>query len=251
MRVSKTLDRGSIPRAPANCWQLTDKCYSFILVNKASLTKPTLILLYGFPGAGKTFLARQLCEDLGAAHIQGDRIRFELFEEPRYDHQESEIINHLMSYMAEEFLTAGISVIYDINAARLSQRRLLRDLARKTKAQSALIWIQIDTESAFGRVMKRDRRRADDRYGMQVDRTTFEELIGPMQNPSQTEDYVVVSGKHNYQTQKNAVFKKLYDLGLLSPEATLNKVVKPGLVNLIPARGSGRFDTTRRNIIIR
>ncbi len=219
-------------------------------MNKVSLTKPALILLFGFPGAGKTFLARQLCEDLQAAHVQGDRIRYELFEEPRYDHQENEIVSHLMSYMAEEFLTAGISVIYDLNAARLGQRRQLRDLARKTKAHPVLIWVQIDTESAFNRVVKRDRRRADDRYGTQIDRTTFEDLIGQMQNPGQTEEYIVVSGKHNYQTQRNAVFKKLYDLGLLSPEATINKVVKPGLVNLVPARGSGRFDVSRRNIII-
>jgi predicted kinase len=92
-------------------------------MNKLELTKPTLILLYGFPGAGKTFLARQLCEDLHAAHVQADRIRYELFEEPRYDDQENEIVDHLMRYMTEEFLAAGLSVVYDMNSARLSQRR--------------------------------------------------------------------------------------------------------------------------------
>jgi len=32
-----------------------------------------------------------------------------------------------------------------------------------------------------------------------------------MQNPSGKEDYVVVSGKHAFTTQKNTVFKKLYE----------------------------------------
>jgi len=38
-------------------------------------TKPLLILLYGFPGAGKTHFARQLSETIHAAHVQSDRIR--------------------------------------------------------------------------------------------------------------------------------------------------------------------------------
>jgi predicted kinase len=218
-------------------------------VSKLALTKPTLILLYGFPGSGKTYLARQLCDELSAAHVQADRIRFELFDEPRYDRQENEIVNHLMEYMTEEFLHAGISVVYDINSSRLGQRRILRDMARRLKAESLLVWLQIDVESAFTRVMKRDRRKTDDHFAASLDRTTFESIISTMQNPSTTEDYTVISGKHNYQTQRNAVLKKLYDMGLLDTTNATAKIVKPGLVNLIPAQG--RVDISRRNIIIR
>lgn len=217
-------------------------------MSKLTLNKPTLILLYGFPGAGKTFFARQFCEDVSAAHVQGDRIRFELFDQPRYDRQENEIVDHLMQYMTEEFLSAGISVVYDINAARLGQRRALRDLARKAKAETQLIWMQIDVESAFVRGAKRDRRKADDKYAMPLDRSTFESLAGQMQNPDPTEDFMVISGKHTYHTQRSAVFKRLYDTGLLTQDGASAKLVKPGLVNLVP---SGRVDQTRRNIVIR
>lgn len=220
-------------------------------MTKIVLTKPTLILLYGFPGAGKTFLARQLCEDINAAHIQGERIRYELFEEPRYDSQENEVINRLMEYMAEEFLKSGISVIYDTTAARHSQRRSLRDMARKVKGDSILVWTQVDIEGAFLRVVKRDKRKIDDRYSSQLDRTTFESLIGQMQNPGPAEDYIVISGKHNYQTQRNAVLKKLYDKGLIDADTIASKVVKPGLVNLVPNPGGGRVDPSRRNIVVR
>ena len=220
-------------------------------MNKLALTQPTLILLYGYPGAGKTFLARQLCEDLQAAHVQGERIRYELFNEPRYDRQENEIVSHLMDYMTEEFLNAGMSVVYDINAMRLSQRRELRDMARKCKAQTVLIWFQIDLESAFVRVAKRDRRKADDKYSLPLDRETFNSLASGMQNPANSEDYMVVSGKHTYGTQRNSVLKKLYDMGLISRDNANNKVVKPGLVNLIPNPAAGRVDPSRRNITIR
>lgn len=220
-------------------------------MSKLILTQPTLVLLYGYPGAGKTYLARQLCEDIQAAHVQGERIRYELFNEPRYDRQENEIVSHLMDYMTEEFLNAGMSVIYDINAMRLAQRRELRDMARKSKAQTLLIWLQIDAESSYMRVAKRDRRKADDKYSLPLDRQTFDSLTQAMQNPSNNEDYMVISGKHTYPTQRNSVLKKFYDSGLVMSNNASSKLVKPGLVNLIPNPTNGRVDPTRRNISIR
>jgi len=219
--------------------------------SKLPLSRPTLILLYGYPGAGKTYLARQLCEDIQAAHVQSDRIRYELFEKPRYDNQENQIVDHLLQYMTEEFLGAGISVVYDINAMRLAQRRELRDMARKNKVETLLIWLQIDQESAFARASKRDHRKADDKFTPSLDRSTFDQQASHMQNPATTEDYMVISGKHTYHTQRSAIIKKLYDLGLVSTESAGRQMVKPGLVNLIPNPLAGRVDNTRRNIPIR
>jgi predicted kinase len=220
-------------------------------MSKLHLNRPTLITLYGFPGSGKSFFGRQLAEELGAAHLQGDRIRYELFESPRYDKQENQVVNHLMEYMAEEFLRAGISVVFDTNAARAAYRRQLRDLARRVKAQHALIWLQIDIESAFLRVVKRDRRKADDKYAAPMDRSAFDDQLGQMQNPVQTEDYIVISGKHTFNTQRSAVAKKLYDMGLLTADAASSSMVRPELVNLVPQQARGRTDIARRNIFIR
>jgi predicted kinase len=212
--------------------------------------KPLLILLYGFPGSGKTYFARQLCEHFQAAHVHGDRIRAELFEQPRYDREENEVINHLMDYMTGEFLNAGMSVIYDANTMRLTQRRQLRDMARKANAQPILIWQQIDVESSYQRASKRDRRKADDKFSPAIDRPTFERIASGMQNP-QNEEYIVISGKHVFGTQLSALMKRLQELGLVAPSETNAKLVKPGLVNLIPKPIAGRVDMSRRNIVIR
>lgn len=214
-------------------------------------TKTLFILLYGYPGSGKTFFARQLAENLQAAHISSERIRGELFESPRYDKEENDVVEQLMSYMAGEFLNAGLSVIYDINAMRVSQRRTLRDMARHSKAQPVLIWLQIDSEGAFTRLGNRDRRRSDDKYAGPADRATFDRIAGAMQNP-QNEDYIVVSGKHTFDSQLSAFLKRMRELGLVAGTSDVNaKVVKPGLVNLIPNPAAGRVDLTRRNITIR
>lgn len=219
-------------------------------MSKLTLTKPLLITMYGFPGAGKTHFARELSDVLGLAHIQGDRIRYELFETPRYDKEENDIVAHIMDYMTEVLLNAGVSVVYDTHVLRLAQRRALRDMARKAHAGQALIWLQIDPDTAFARVNGRDRRKADDKYAAPLTEDQFDSLAAAMQNPKD-EDYIVISGKHTFNTQRGAVIKKFYELGYLDSNTVLNKVVKPGLVNLIPNPMAGRVDPTRRNIIIR
>lgn len=218
---------------------------------KIATAKPALIMLYGYPGSGKTNFARQFNENVQSAHVQGDRMRSELFETPRYDKEENNVINQLMSYMTEEFLNAGMSVVYDTNAMRARQRLELRDLARRCHAQPLVVWFQIDLESSFGRSVKRDRRRADDKYAPAIDRATFDDIVGHMQNPSSADDYVVVSGKHTFNTQFSAIGRRMRELGVISSGDANSKAVKPGLVNLVPTPEAGRVDMARRNIVIR
>jgi predicted kinase len=98
-------------------------------MNKISLYKPVLICLYGYPGSGKSYVARNMEEVLQIASVSADRIRHELFRNPRYDAQENAIVAQLMNYMAEEFLRAGVSVVYDANAMRVGQGPLFACLA--------------------------------------------------------------------------------------------------------------------------
>ena len=132
-----------------------------------------------------------------------------------------------MQYMADEFLRVGISVVYDTDALKQSDRRVLRDMARKYQAKHLLIWLQIDLESAFLRITKRDRRKAEDKFSSQYDRSTFDDITKLMQNPKD-EDYVVISGKHTFNTQRMLLLKKCTSKalsiwivlipGLLSPD---------------------------------
>jgi predicted kinase len=217
-------------------------------MGKLLVSRPQLFLLYGFPGSGKSFFSRQLSEVVSAARVSEERIRFELFEQPQYDKQEHELIRHLMDYMAEELLSAGVSVIYDANANNLRERRALRDMARKHGADSILVWFQVDAETSYSRVKQRDKRRADDKYTPSLDRATFDKLLSQMQNPKD-EDYIVVSGKHTFNAQRDTILKRLQMAGLLNGTYHAQEAIKPGLVNLVP-RGPGRVDMSRRNITI-
>ncbi len=218
---------------------------------KITLNKPLLILMYGFPGAGKTYFARNLSEYLNCAHINADKIRHELFEEPRFNKSENNIITHLMDYMAGEFLNLGSTVIYDTNMIRKSQRRIMKALAQKRATKTLLVWFQLDPETAYNRLTKRDKRKTDDKYAKEYSQEDFREYTARMQHPDQTEDFVVVSGKHSFASQKTAIFNKFLDLGLMEAEIYQNNVAKPGLINLVPKTLNGRVDMSRRNIDIR
>ncbi len=213
--------------------------------------RPVLILMYGFPGSGKTYFARQFCNEVQAAHLEEDRIRAQLFENPNYSQQETHSLNRIMTYIASEFLTAGISVVYDMNAMRRSQRKALRELARTHKAASITIWFQVDADTAFLRNKNRDRRKLDDRFAAGYDVEKFKELASHMQHPEPPEDIIVISGKHTYPSQMGGVIKKLADLDIVKPTVAVGKMAKPALVNLIPPKFVKRLKNGKQNIVLR
>ena len=218
-------------------------------MSKKTTNKPFFLMLYGYPGSGKTYFARQFCDNFQAAHLQADKIRSELFNEPRFDKQENDIVDSLMNYMSEEFLNAGLSVAFDMNASKAGQRRKLRNMAIKNGAVPLVVWLQIDQDTAYYRSANRDRRKADDKYAVNWDEANFTHISNSMQRPTNAEKYTVISGKHLFSMQQSAIVRKLRDLGVISDSQANSKVIKPGMVNLVP--NSGRVDYSRRNISIR
>ena len=74
-------------------------------MSKLQPSSPLLIMVYGYPGSGKSFFARELTNHVQAAHIQDDRIRAELFDKPNYSKQENQFVSQFMNYMTEEFIS--------------------------------------------------------------------------------------------------------------------------------------------------
>jgi hypothetical protein len=130
----------------------------------------------------------------------------------------------------------------------------MRELARKKGAHTLLVWFQVDADTAFKRLSTRDRRTADDKYAAQYSKDDFRNYASRMQPPEPTENFVVVSGKHTFNSQRTNVFKRLLVDGLIPAQEAQAKIGKPGMVNLVPSSMSqqkGRVDLSRRNISIR
>ena len=206
-----------------------------------------LLTLYGYPGSGKTYLSRQLSDAINAVHLESERIRQEVFINPVYDLNENKKLWQIMNYMAEKFLSAGVSVIFDYNAGKSFQRHQLKVLSKKHSATNLVVWQQIDSETAYSRIRRRDKRKSDDKYSVVIPGNIFKSMISSMQNPTNSEDYVVVSGKHVFQTQKNAVLNKMRQLNIIDEQTAHEHLAMPGMVNLIP----NGLNSNHRNVIIR
>lgn len=215
-----------------------------------ALKRPVLLYFYGFPGAGKSYVAKNLSQHIKTALVSDDLIRSELFETPSYSEQENQIVRYIMDYLAEQFISSGMSVIYDTNATHSGRRRQLRNLAQKNKADHLMVWVQIDPESAFIRTQSRDHRLSENKHAAEHTRQTFNNQLAQMQNPGD-EPYLVISGKHSFVTQKGAILNRLYQMGLIDSAAVQSNVAAPGLINLVPSLSSGRVDFSRRNINIK
>src|SRR5262245_4051522 len=96
---------------------------------------PTLYLMLGYPGSGKTTTAKVIHALNGAVHLWADHIRRERFGTPSYTHKENlDLYNH-MNELTGELLAAGNSVIFDTNFNFYKDREHLRDIAETHNAQ--------------------------------------------------------------------------------------------------------------------
>lgn len=218
---------------------------------KFTSAKPFIIMMYSFPGAGKTAFSSQLSEELNLVHLQEDKIRHDLFGRSISQVGDTDV-KRVMNYMATDFLKVGVSVVYDASVIRGNDRKKVRDLAKDAKADALLVWLQVDPETTFVRTQKRDRRKSSDKFATEYDKSSYQQVLTQMQNPIEREEYIVISGKHTFKTQLATVMKKLYDLGLITPEAASSNMVKPELMSLVPKniiRRSGEI--AKRNITIR
>lgn len=199
-------------------------------------TTPVVILMYGLPGAGKSAFARQFAEAAHIAHVHTDRIRFELYDDANFSASENQTVLRLATYMAEELLKTKQSLIFDMHLPTQRLRDDLRKTAADLGGRTLLIWVQTDKETAYYRATHRDRRRADDRFSFNLSQAQFEQLSGGVSGSFKPSEHpIVISGKHLFDLQVKAVWRRLDQLGLLAD--------KPA-----PLANRGRVDYERRTL---
>lgn len=207
--------------------------------------KPFLMMLYGYPGCGKTYFSKQFANEFTTAvALNADKLAHGLNLRPNNDAYLVKIID----YLVVNYLESGISVILDMPVMRSNTRKKYRSIATKNNAQPVLLWMQIDPDSAFIRTKFRAKNDKSKIYN-DYSKSEFQTIGTQMQNPT-NEEFYVLSGKHTYKTQSGTAMNILAKLRVVSLEEANKNVPKPELVNLVPKNISGRGDF-RRNISIR
>src|SRR5207245_4999579 len=78
----------------------------------AAVARPLLIMLVGPPGTGKSRLARRLGAALDAQVVESDRVRKQLFAEPRYTGGEHAAVYGWCHTVLRSALVVGRRVIF-------------------------------------------------------------------------------------------------------------------------------------------
>lgn len=119
------------------------------------LERPTLLLICGLPGAGKTTLARALADERGAVRLCPDEwlsdLELSLYDEPVRARLEGRLIG-----LAEELLRLGQSVILEFGFWSRSERDALRELARDLQARVELRVLELPLDELWVRIERRN-----------------------------------------------------------------------------------------------
>ena len=149
------------------------RSYFDLTVGLLAPRAPHLLAVGGLSGTGKSSVAAALAGDLGIAAgarvLRSDVVRKQLFGRPpeerlpadAYTMTVNEQVYATLERRAAALLAAGHSVIIDAVCARPGERAALADLARRSGAGFAGIWLQATEATLLARLAQRGKDASD------------------------------------------------------------------------------------------
>ncbi len=157
-------------------------------------TKPTVYVLCGCIGAGKTTFAKKLEETTGAVRITKDEWLIPLIgNDPTidgyedYDHRICELSRDVAFQLAEK----GIDVIIDEGVWAKEQRDRLRRRIENIGAQPVLYFLDTPIETIRERVARRNMNPAKESF--KISGELLDDYLKYWQPPGEDEEYVLAS----------------------------------------------------------
>lgn len=146
--------------------------------------KPTLVLICGLPGAGKTTLSRQLAKSISATLLNPDEEmvnrKLDLLDETA-----RAIVEADQWERAQELLKDGKSVIMDNGFWARKERDNLRLEARRLGVGVKLHYLDVPIDELWKRIELRN--KTPENNGVELNRKQLENAAGCMQAPDHEE----------------------------------------------------------------
>jgi predicted kinase len=168
--------------------------------------KPTLYLFVGYPGAGKTTVARIITQLTGGVHLWADFERHVMFDEVTHATEESKILYSHLNRVTNDLLEQGKCVIFDTNFNFRKDRDFLRGIAAKYDADAVVVWVTTPKEVAMQRAL--DDQNLRNGYEVSMSAGQFEDLTNKLEEPGEDEHVVRIDG----ETADEASIKAALDL---------------------------------------
>lgn len=129
-------------------------------VPQVSAGRPTLVMLMGLPGVGKSHCARLLAARLGAAHVATDHLRSRLFIAASYGDLENAAVFGIAEALVDELLADMHAVVLDATNLVARNRAPAEAVARLRHAPVFHVLVTADDADARARLAARSLERA-------------------------------------------------------------------------------------------
>lgn len=156
------------------------------------MSRPILYIFIGYPGAGKTKVAKIIAEETGAKHLWADYERHKLFPKPSHSHQESAQLYEQMNQATEYLLAQGKSVIFDTNFNFYVDRQKLRNIAKRREADTIVVWVNTPLGVARERAVCSEQIRNG--YTLSMTGKEFDAIVSKLQPPRKDEIIIKIDG---------------------------------------------------------
>ena len=119
------------------------------------IAEPTLIIISGLPGTGKSYFSKQLAERVRFLVLGSDALRKTLFSPPSYSYRESTQLFQTIHRLLRELLNKGIPLVLD--ATNLSERfrEQLYSIADRLDVRVILVRVEAPPEVVYRRLESR------------------------------------------------------------------------------------------------
>lgn len=161
--------------------------------NIQSASAPTLYLMVGYPGSGKTTTAKIIHELTGAEHIWADHERKKMFGMPTHSREESDKLYDALNLRAENLLAEGKSVVFDTNFNYMKDREHMRTIAARQHATTRLLWVITPKDIALHRATLQSAGKETRLFGNMAEEV-FERMTHQLEPPADNENPLVLDG---------------------------------------------------------
>ncbi|HUC90363.1 MAG TPA: ATP-binding protein [Patescibacteria group bacterium] len=157
------------------------------------MDRPTLYLMVGYPGSGKTTISKIIHQQTGAVHIWADHERNKMFVHPKHDHDENIKLYAELNIKTRQLLHEGKSVIFDTNFNFYKDRKKLRIIAAKEGAQTVVVWVTTSIDVSRSRATEQSHNKETRVWG-NMPLEHFERISCNLQPPLEGERPIKFDG---------------------------------------------------------
>jgi Predicted kinase len=158
------------------------------------MQKPTLYLMVGYPGAGKTTTSRIIHKLTGAVHLWADHERSKSLPTPHTATRRTSSSTTRSTNARRSCCARVKSVIFDTNFNFFKDREKLRKIAAAEGAETVLIWVTTPKDIARERAVNHPLTGEHHRVFGNMTLEDFERIANNLEEPRPEEHPIKLEG---------------------------------------------------------